>query len=156
MAHRRDDDHKLDTRHLGPEDAPPMVERTTDPLDLNMPGQLRLVGPDLRAVLDVPLRPHLVVGRRTSVDDYLIDIDLTIFGAFQFGVSRQHALIVRERERLAIKDLESTNGTFLNGCALQPGESYRLRHGDELRLGRLPLQLRFLDMPVTDSIRRQQ
>lgn len=47
-------------------------------------------------------------------------------------VSAQHAKIARLEEGFVLIDLESTNGTFLNGL---PIERARLRSGDVLRLG---------------------
>src|SRR5262245_3130218 len=50
-------------------------------------------------------------------------------------VSRRHCRFVRRGEEIWVQDLESLNGTFVNGrmaSHLTP-----LRHGDELRLGPL-------------------
>ncbi|MCU0494908.1 MAG: FHA domain-containing protein [Chloroflexaceae bacterium] len=50
------------------------------------------------------------------------------------AVSRQHARLVRQGRGYLLSDLESRNGTFLNG---QPvgGEPQRLNHGDSIVLG---------------------
>jgi transcriptional regulator with AAA-type ATPase domain len=48
------------------------------------------------------------------------------------GVSRQHAELVRQGPLFVVRDLGSTNGTFLNG---QRVESAALSEGDVLRLG---------------------
>jgi len=40
---------------------------------------------------------------------------------------------------LSVEDLNSTNGTRINGYKLDAGRAYRLRNGDELELGRLRL-----------------
>jgi pSer/pThr/pTyr-binding forkhead associated (FHA) protein len=34
-----------------------------------------------------------------------------------------------------IKDLKSTNGTFVNNCRIESGKSYSLKDGDYLRFG---------------------
>jgi pSer/pThr/pTyr-binding forkhead associated (FHA) protein len=59
-------------------------------------------------------------------------------------VSRRHALITYENETLFLTDLNSTNGTRINGFQLTPGRSYRLRDGDELEFGRIRGIMRFV------------
>src|SRR5216684_2126953 len=48
------------------------------------------------------------------------------------SVSRKHCLFRREEERLLVRDLESRNGTVVNGTAVK--EQW-LRHGDEIVVG---------------------
>lgn len=48
------------------------------------------------------------------------------------GVSREHAELVRDRHGWAIVDLQSSNGTFVNGERV---ERARFEPGDEVRLG---------------------
>src|ERR1700738_1298263 len=48
------------------------------------------------------------------------------------SVSRKHCLFRREEERLQVRDLESRNGTVVNGTAVK--EQW-LRHGDEIVVG---------------------
>ena len=79
----------------------------------------------------------VTVGRTHG--DVSVDIDLTPFDAADKGVSRKHAGIFIEEDMLKVVDLESTNGTFLNGSRLTPFQSRILRNGDELRLGKLAL-----------------
>ncbi len=45
-------------------------------------------------------------------------------------VSRLHARLTRDHLNIFLEDVGSTNGTFVNGRALKPGERYRLRAGD--------------------------
>ncbi|MGB1286314.1 MAG: FHA domain-containing protein [Aggregatilineales bacterium] len=71
------------------------------------------------------------------------DIDLTPYGALDRGVSRLHARLHLQDDYLYITDLGSTNGTYLAGKRLKPNESSRVRKGDELMLGRLPVQVMF-------------
>lgn len=49
------------------------------------------------------------------------------------AVSRPHARILRESAGCLLLDLNSANGTQLNG--VQVGEPAPLRHGDEISLG---------------------
>ena len=48
------------------------------------------------------------------------------------SLSRRHCLITREEERFKISDLESRNGTFVDGV---PVKERLLEHGDQIRLG---------------------
>lgn len=49
------------------------------------------------------------------------------------SVSRVHARLVREGENYSLIDLNSTNGTYLNGQRLAPDEICPLKDGDEIR-----------------------
>ncbi|QEH33561.1 FHA domain protein [Aquisphaera giovannonii] len=49
-------------------------------------------------------------------------------------VSKQHAAIEIRDDRIFVRDLESTNGTLVNGKVLRDAE-IELRHGDEFRIG---------------------
>jgi ABC transport system ATP-binding/permease protein len=51
-------------------------------------------------------------------------------------VSRLHCQITATAETLSVKDLGSTNGTFVNGKRVKTAE---LREGDTLSVGRLEL-----------------
>lgn len=90
------------------------------------------------------LRPQnytheLVIGRSSSNTAMTPDIDLTQENADEQGVSRLHLAIqyIMENSTLIVFDLGSANGSFINGQKLHPSEKRMLRHGDELRLGRL-------------------
>jgi pSer/pThr/pTyr-binding forkhead associated (FHA) protein len=52
------------------------------------------------------------------------------------GVSRQHARITWDGAAYWIEDLESRNGTYVNGLAVPRHGKERLRHLDVIRLGR--------------------
>jgi pSer/pThr/pTyr-binding forkhead associated (FHA) protein len=85
----------------------------------------------------------LVIGRSdASVQP---DIDLTDYGAAGMGVSRMHVSVHYEPKHasLSVTDMNTLNGTFINGVQLHPQEVRVLRHGDELRLGQLRLTVHF-------------
>lgn len=48
------------------------------------------------------------------------------------GVSRIHALVVKEGRDCFIEDLNSTNGTWVNGKVLEPRVPYALKQGDKV------------------------
>ena len=46
------------------------------------------------------------------------------------GVSRMHAKLMKKPDGIFLLDLNSTNGTYLNGELIQSGEEYLLEEGD--------------------------
>jgi len=78
-----------------------------------------------------------VLGRIHQANPQHPDIDLNAYRAYEKGVSCIHAAIHREEGKVAIEDLGSTNGTFLNAKRLEPNQPQHLSNGDEIRLGNL-------------------
>ncbi len=91
------------------------------------------------------MRKYMVIGRRGSSHDNEVDIDFLPYGARDYGISRLHAVILVSNGRLVMKDINSTNGTQVNGQALPPLESCPLEDGDELLLGKMRVRVEFLD-----------
>lgn len=52
------------------------------------------------------------------------------------GISRKHACIEFDGKNFYLKDLKSTNHTFLNGRQVVPGEKQLLKNGDEIMVGK--------------------
>ena len=50
-------------------------------------------------------------------------------------VSRKHAVIERGSDKCTIKDLGSTNGTYVNGNPLKVDEVLKLKAGDVIKVG---------------------
>jgi hypothetical protein len=94
---------------------------------------------------DLPItlerRADVVLGRNEG--NVSADLDLTPYGANDKGVSRHHARLNGIGQPPTIMDLDSYNGTFINGERLTPGRSYTLKSSDEIRLGRLTLRIYF-------------
>jgi pSer/pThr/pTyr-binding forkhead associated (FHA) protein len=91
----------------------------------------------------VPLvgRDNYTVGRTIEGQAVVPDIDLGPFDAYDHGVSRMHAEIRLAPDGVTILDLESANGTLVNGVRADPMAPVVLRHGDVIQIGRLRLQL---------------
>ena len=70
----------------------------------------------------------VVVGRGSTADLALADA----------SVSRHHAVIARENDQWGIKDLDSANGTFVNGRRIS--QRVPLAAGDSVRLGSVLLK----------------
>lgn len=91
---------------------------------------------DGAADIELPIDSDVVlVGRASVTDGVYPDLDLAPFDAGNY-VSRRHAFIVRRHGSFVIEDLESTNGTSLNGSQrLVSHAPTPLRHGDEIIFG---------------------
>jgi hypothetical protein len=77
-------------------------------------------------------RPELLVGRTDVARDIHPEIAL-----HDPGASRRHAKIVASRDGgIALQDLASTNGTRLNGAAVERGARVALNDGDTVVVGR--------------------
>lgn len=85
----------------------------------------------------------IMVGRSDPKSDLIPDLDLASYGAAEQGVSRRHAMIKVGEDTLTLTDLDSTNGTYLNGQRLLPNQPRVIRDGDEIRLGRLTFHVFF-------------
>ena len=59
-------------------------------------------------------------------------------------VSRFHARIDKEENDLWITDLNSTNGTFINGIRLIPYERIKVDKGDSVIISRKRYEFRYL------------
>jgi ribosomal protein S27AE len=70
-------------------------------------------------------------------------LDLTEFNALSHGVSRRHCVLRRTGDRLIIRDLGSTNGTYLNNERLAPSEDHIVANGDRVILGSLHIAVWF-------------
>lgn len=62
------------------------------------------------------------------------------------GVSRYHVAIVSKDQQTTIEDLESVNGTYIDGLRVNPHEPRILRGGEEIQIG----DLRLVFHPSTD------
>jgi hypothetical protein len=101
---------------------------------------LYIAGVDEPLILN--LTHDLQLGRYGGVTvDQPVSIDLAPFDALEMGVSRKHALLRRFGPDVAIVDLGSTNGTWLNGVQITPHQPVTLRSGDRIMLARLTLQI---------------
>jgi hypothetical protein len=96
-------------------------------------------------LMTFPLRERMVVGRSSRKDpNARPDVDLAQCAGKERGVSRQHALLHFQDGQLFVEDLESTNGTRINGLKIEAGQQYKLRSGDELEFGRLRMVIRIV------------
>ncbi|NJN67625.1 MAG: FHA domain-containing protein [Chloroflexaceae bacterium] len=84
-----------------------------------------------------------IIGRASSKEKSKPDVDLSGDGGYSSGVSRQHAIISVQERDCRLKDLQSSNGTFVNGKRLKPHRPVTIKHGDELKFGTLLVRIEF-------------
>jgi len=95
-------------------------------------------------LFEFPLPPDnttVTVGRRMKQTDTPVTVNLAPFNGFEMGVSRVHAQFERSGSRLFVRDLNSTNGTWVNGKRLVAHHVHEVGHGDRIEFGRLPAKL---------------
>jgi CRP-like cAMP-binding protein len=89
--------------------------------------------------LEVQGTDSVTVGRRDPVTGIQPSVDLTGLDQ-ERSVSRRHAKLKRRGRRLyVVEDLGTTNGTFVNGERISPGEPVEVSAGDLLRFGLVEL-----------------
>jgi len=96
---------------------------------------------DSGKILPLATRNEFTLGRLSEGQPIMPDIDLTPYQAYASGVSRLHAVVKRDVERIFVMDLGSSNGTYLNGRRLSPHMEEDLKHGDVVALGKLKIQV---------------
>ncbi len=74
--------------------------------------------------IPVPYFPFLI-GKNKNICDFCPDDE---------GVSRLHLKIENEKDEYIVTDLNSTNGTYINGKLLEPDETCEIKPGDEIRI----------------------
>ncbi len=102
---------------------------------------VRIQVKDAETPVVIIVKREVVIGRRDPTTSVTPDLDLTPYGGYQMGISRQHALLNIIDNRLVITDVGSRNGTYLNGYRLEANQPVRLHDGDEVRLGKIVFHL---------------
>jgi pSer/pThr/pTyr-binding forkhead associated (FHA) protein len=94
--------------------------------------------------------PELVLGRGDGPSSEAM-VDLTIYDGFAAGVSRRHAVIKVVEDKYILIDLNSSNGTWLNGERLLPTKAHELPSGGVIQLGRLKLVVIYNRPPASNK-----
>lgn len=146
--HQRDDDRPSITKFLGDIDLEEVLDSSTALFESNQPPwrvALDVLDAEVQIVFD--LRVSMVLGRSYPQTTPFDGIDFSPFDAYKNGLSRQHAVLILEGSNVIIRDMNSRNGTALNGKWLTPDHSYVLKSGDRINLAKLKLRIQFLYSP---------
>lgn len=100
----------------------------TDTMDFAAPAQLIVASPQGRGRVVALVRATTRIGRDTG-NDLVLESDL---------VSRRHAVLRIEGSVVVLEDLDSTNGTWVNGARVRRRV---LANHDEVELGECVLRL---------------
>jgi pSer/pThr/pTyr-binding forkhead associated (FHA) protein len=92
-------------------------------------------------VLSLIGREQYTLGRSVPGQAVVPDIDLDPLEAGMHGVSRLHAELGVGDDQVYLKDLESANGTMVNGKRIPPQRPVSVSNGDLIEIGSLRLQL---------------
>lgn len=79
----------------------------------------------------IPIVSKISIGRSQD-NDVVIDSKLA---------SRYHAVIQKIKDDYFLKDLESTNGTLLNGMQIPKDKYVKLGHSDTITIGKTKLTI---------------
>lgn len=97
-------------------------------------GNLRIVAMNSPVRVEVEVTKDVfVIGKNVAVVDGVI--------SFNKMISRVHCRITRENGQHMIADLQSANGTYVNGVRLVPNQAYPIKNGDIVRLANSDFQV---------------
>lgn len=96
---------------------------------------------EAKQTLQLAGRSEFTLGRVAEGQPILPDVDLSPFDAYAQGVSRLHAALKLNKNRVAIMDLGSSNGTRVNGQKIVPHVDYPINHNDQIALGKFRIQI---------------
>lgn len=99
-----------------------------------------------RRTTEIDIRGEALIGRPDATRGIHPEIDLRLDDA----VSRRHAKIFMRGNHYVLTDLNSTNGTRLNGQWVQAEAEVPLKAGDEIEVGELSV-IRVLEAPNVNA-----
>ncbi|MBN1314292.1 MAG: FHA domain-containing protein [Anaerolineales bacterium] len=120
---------------------PPLVGKGSIPIS-NI-STISIIIPSSGRRIKIPLKEQLRIGRTDQARGIDPDVDLSEDDGAQAGISRLHASIISTSQGIAIMDLNSVNGTRVNGFQIPPNLPYALNSGDEVKLGDLLIHVFF-------------
>ena len=140
MLHREEPDELYSGRVISEEKKEGVDEEEYNPtcilndrdhsLALDTTIQLKSLDEELCPSVPITEFPFLIGKLRKNVD-YCLKKSV---------VSRYHAKITKEESKYYITDLNSTNGTYVNGAVLNSYEKWELKHGDKVAMANLTFE----------------
>lgn len=107
--------------------------------------QLKNLKPDT-PTLGIRIVGDVVFGV-TRPGAWMPDLDLAPYGGLEKGISRRHAMLRPTADRLILIDLQSTNGTHVNGMKINAGVPKHLEDNDTITLGALSFTVSMMLSP---------
>jgi len=92
------------------------------------------------------------IGRMGKTQALIPDVDLSQYGAFQKGVSRLHAIMKTYPGKCLMVDLDSANGTKINGERVTAYVDIPLKNGDTINLGSFKIIIHISTQQVTAKL----
>lgn|ERR1700690_2740034 len=92
--------------------------------------------------IEIRLENIFVIGRLVDAKQEKV-VDLTPYHAFILGVSRRHLMVQRSGNGCEVMDLDSRNGTWVNGQRLEPEIPFAVKSGTQIRLGNMHIFIFF-------------
>lgn len=97
-------------------------------------GKMTLVAMNVQPRTEIVVdKDEFVIGKKQSAVD----------GAVSFNkmISRVHCKVLRRQNQYYVEDLQSANGTYVNGARLRPNAAARINNGDIIRLANSDFQV---------------
>ncbi len=124
---------------VGEDTAPPIEPEKTG----STPQSIHLTIKGSGRHFDFTMSNSVLIGRLDPANNVFPEVDLTVEGALEKGVSRRHARILKKSDKLILEDMGSINGTFVNSKRLIPYHPEILADGDQLQLGQILIDIKF-------------
>lgn len=105
--------------------------------------QILVIIPSSGREVSMAVLKEVQIGRADPGHAYYPELDLTQEKGIENGVSRLHASIQKTNRGVVLIDRGSTNGTLLNKRRLTADMPYPVQDGDEIRFGKLLVQIYF-------------
>lgn len=128
IGKKKKEEHSMPVYLFEPEEVPVACEHPTVYLGAGTKTEGRLLYQGTCGESDFVIEgdSFLIGGRNDQADGQLQ----------ASGISRNHARITKKEDVYYIEDLNSRNGTYLNGSLLSYKQKYRIKPGDHLRFAR--------------------
>ena len=96
-----------------------------DDTDISVKGKLVALDAPVKIVVNIS-KPEFFIGRSARISDGVL--------GYNPAIGRRHCKVVQQGNSFYLEDMDSSNGTFLNGKRLMPGQLIPLSNGDRVQL----------------------
>ena len=132
--------HQVSTR-LFSEDSQITTRALVITEELNTDFFVTLYIPSSNETIRLQNASEVLLGRFEDGTPSIPCVDFGNFDGLAKGVSRLHASVKRQGKRVFLVDRNSSNGTYVNGQRIDPGEEARVYDGDKILLGSLTTRI---------------